>query len=293
MPSRRSTGLRTAAPLLTKQRPVELAALAPPDRSPRAAAAARPPPATCPCCRRAGGRSCWLRPPPVSSHADGLELGVRQAGMGDQALRRGARGGELAAGARGRSGSSPASPGRRRATARTCPRGGGCRVDGAAHVMGGARDGDDPRRVGAQQRRHQQRGERPVAEVVDAELHLEAVDRAALGDAHHAGVVDSRSIFSCAARIVCGRLAHRRLRAEVERDELERRVRDAPRGCPRRPRRPSPGCAPPSRRARRRPPAPARSRGPSPPFAPVTTAVRPSWSGMSAAVQLIALPLSD
>ena len=94
------------------------------------------------------------------------------------------------------------------------------------HVVGGARHRDDPSRVRTQQRRHQQRGEGEVPEVVDAELHLEAVDGLALGDAHHAGVVDEDVDRLVAGEDPPGGLAHRCQRAEIELDDLQ--------GCARR-----------------------------------------------------------
>ena len=63
-----------------------------------------------------------------------------------------------------------------------------------AHFVGHARDDDDPRaesRGGRllEERREQLR-EEEVAEVVGAELHIEAVLGLPLGAGHHAGVVD-------------------------------------------------------------------------------------------------------
>ena len=151
-------------------------------------------------------------------------------------------------------------------------------VDGAAHVVGGARDADDPRGVRPQQRRHQQRGEGAVAEVVRAELHLEPVGGPALGDAHHAGVVDEDVDRAVRGEDPGRRLADRRLRAEVELDQLERRV-----GHPGRMSATAPAALSWSRAAITTwAPAPASARAvssPSPPFAPVTTAVDRSGRG--------------
>jgi hypothetical protein len=81
------------------------------------------------------------------------------------------------------------------------------------------------------QRRHQQRREREVPEVIDAELHLEPVDGLALGDAHHAGVVDEHVDRLVGGEDLRCRLAHRRQRAEVELDYLERSIWRSPANC--------------------------------------------------------------
>ena len=130
-----------------------------------------------------------VKPPSVSCDARRLEVGVREPRMRDQAGRGDARRLEAPLEADARSGSSRASTGRTPSTARSSPRDGDCRVDRPAHVVRRARHAHDARGLRAQQRGQQVRGQREVAEVVDAELHLEAVHGAALGNRHHAGVV--------------------------------------------------------------------------------------------------------
>jgi hypothetical protein len=66
-----------------------------------------------------------------------------------------------------------------------------------------------------------------VAEVVDPELHLVPVDRLALWDAHDACVVDQQIDPLVRGEDLLSGLAHGRLRSEVERDNLERRLADA------------------------------------------------------------------
>ena len=63
-----------------------------------------------------------------------------------------------------------------------------------------------------------------MAEVVGGKLHLEPVLGPALGDAHHTGVVDQDVDPAVTLEDPGRRLADRRLRAEVELDELERRL---------------------------------------------------------------------
>jgi hypothetical protein len=62
--------------------------------------------------------------------------------------------------------------------------------DHRRHVMAARADRDDAARRAAQQRRRQQTGEEKVAEVIRAELHLEAVARLGEGTSHDTGVVD-------------------------------------------------------------------------------------------------------
>ena len=60
---------------------------------------------------------------------------------------------------------------------------------------------DDARRRAGEQRRHQQAREQEVADVVGAELHLEAVGRVLERRVHHAGVVDrADASSSCRSR---------------------------------------------------------------------------------------------
>ena len=121
----------------------------------------------------------------------------------------------------------------------------------------------DRARCGARRRRRsttrsvtcgqQQVGQREVAEVVGAELHLEAVRGALLGHGHHAGVVDQDVEVALPG---VGERAHGGEVGEVERADLglagDRR---------RRPPRPWRGRARRGRRARRRGRARARRRG--------------------------------
>ena len=97
-------------------------------------------------------------------------------------------------------------------------------VHGPAHVVGGAGHSDDPRRIRLQQRGHQQRGQRPVAEVVGTELHLVTVGGLALRDPHHTGVVDQQ-VDAVVGRqdLLRGRL-DRGLVSQVQLDELQRCV---------------------------------------------------------------------
>ena len=124
----------------------------------------------------------------------------------------------------------------------------------------------------------QQVGQREVAEVVGAELHLEAVLGAPLGDGHHAGVVD-QDVEVALPRV--GERADRGEVGEVERAHLGRRRRSAAAAA-------SPLAT--SRtasttRAPARPSSRAAAR-PMPLLAPVTTKVRPSRRGRSCAVHL-------
>ena len=83
-----------------------------------------------------------------------------------------------------------------------------------ATVMGDRGHRGDPRRRGGQQVRHEQPGQREVAEVVRAELQLEPVGgHAVLGRGHDAGVVDEEVEGPVEAVCQC---VHRLLRGEVE-----------------------------------------------------------------------------
>ncbi len=57
-------------------------------------------------------------------------------------------------------------------------------------MVRGAGHRHHPGAIGTEQTREEMGGERPVAEMVDPELHLEAVLGAALRHRHDAGVVD-------------------------------------------------------------------------------------------------------
>jgi hypothetical protein len=99
-------------------------------------------------------------------------------------------------------------------------------VDRATVVTTRAGDRDDAGVVASEQGRHEQRGEREVAEMVDGELHLEPVLGPPLGDAHHARVVDEHVDVGTGAQAPPGGLAHRCQRREVERLQLERGAGD-------------------------------------------------------------------
>ena len=202
--------------------------------------------------------------------------------MRDQALRRHAGRPEPLAAARARSGSWRASTGRRPSTARSRPRGAGWSGRSAGPMWWAVLVTVTTRAaLGAQQRRQQLRGEREVAEVVDAELHLEAVLGLPLRHRHQAGVVDEDVDRRVARRgSASAAVAHRGQGAEVERHDLRaRRLRVASRGCSL--------CAAAAFAWSRAAittwaPAPASARAvsrPRPPLAPVTTATRPRGRG--------------
>jgi len=94
-------------------------------------------------------------------------------------------------------------------------------IDATAHVVSGARHRDDARGRRRGQHRQQVRCECVVPEVIDAELHLEPVDRPPLGNSHEAGVVDQH----VDGRVLRGdRLGGPRdggQRAQIELDDLE------------------------------------------------------------------------
>ena len=65
-----------------------------------------------------------------------------------------------------------------------------------------------------------------MAQVVGAELHLEAVGRqAALGESHDAGVVDEDVELAAIAGVALRELAHRRQVGQVEQRKFDRRLR--------------------------------------------------------------------
>ena len=118
-----------------------------------------------------------------------------------------------------------------------------------AGVVGDRRHRRDPGRRCLEQVRHQQPGEGEVAEVVGAELQLEAVvGLASPRRGHHAGVVDEEVE---GALEPLGQGVHRLLRGQVELlDPRPCRVAPAARIRGRRPHR-HPCCAPRARRRRR------------------------------------------
>ena len=95
-----------------------------------------------------------------------------------------------AAGGPARSGSSRAWTARRHATRRTCPPGAGCPGRAGSPMWCAVLVTVTTRAASrTQEARQQVRGQHPVAEVVDAELHLEAVGGPSLGARHQPGVV--------------------------------------------------------------------------------------------------------
>ena len=210
--------------------------------------------------RRRRWKKRWLRPPPVSRTLHGLQVGVRQAGVGDQARRGRAGRGEALLQAEaevevrelrlavGPPGPVPA------VEVRVLG------VDGAAHVVRGAGDGDDPR------------GRRPrrsagISSAVSAKWPRWSTPNCISkpSSVRRSGIpitpalLTSRSIVSWAARI--GSAASRTDASEPRSSATTSSdgVGDGARGCPRPRRPPSPGCARPSPRARPRRPARARS----------------------------------
>ena len=125
--------------------------------------------------------------------------------------------------------------------------------------------------------RQQQAGQREVAEVVGAELQLEAVGGAAR-DRHHAGVVDQD--VEVALQLV-GEPAHRREVGEVEAAHVEVAVQLGDRVLPFAVSRHAT-----TTRAPAAPSARAASR-PMPLFAPVTTNVRPPCDSMLSVVHFM------
>ena len=127
-------------------------------------------------------------------------------------------------------------------------------------------------------------GEREVPEVVRPELQLEAVLGAAQRRRHDAGVVDEHvDVVEALVQPVGAALDGGEAR-EVERDRLDRARRRRPGGSAARP-----ASALSALRHARTTVAPARASSravisPMPLVAPVTTTMRPSWSGMSWAV---------
>jgi hypothetical protein len=140
--------------------------------------------------------------------------------VGDQALRAGAGGGEspLQAEAEvevGELGLPVGLPGPVAAL-----QVGVARIYFAAHVVRSARDRDDARSGGGEQGGQEMGSYRPVTEVVDTELHLEAVDGSFLGDPDRlqrakvqlddlqggaaVGGVDVRDRISGLALVACG-----------------------------------------------------------------------------------------
>jgi hypothetical protein len=89
-------------------------------------------------------------------------------------------------------------------------------------MLRAAGQGDHPGGGGAQHRGQQAGGERPVAEVVDAELGLEAVGGAPLRHRHHAGVVDQQVDRRVRGEDGIGGTLDRSQVAEIQLDDLDR-----------------------------------------------------------------------
>ena len=94
-------------------------------------------------------------------------------------------------------------------------------VDRAPLVVRDARDRHHPCSRRRQQRRHDEGGERPVAEVVHAELHLEAVRRGALRQRHQPGVVHQQVQHRVVRADLLRRVTHRGEVPEVEWHDLD------------------------------------------------------------------------
>ena len=89
-------------------------------------------------------------------------------------------------------------------------------VDRGPDSVARAADGHHPRAPHRQQVVQQQPGQREVAQMVSAELHLEPVGGELLGRPHHPGVVDQQVDPRVGLAQRAGGGAHRGQRAEVE-----------------------------------------------------------------------------
>ena len=99
------------------------------------------------------------------------------------------------------------------------------RIDRPPRVLGGRAHRHDPRPGRADHQRQEVADERPVAEMVDAELGVEAVLGGPLGHRHHAGVAQ-QDVEPVVPRLDgLGGRCDRRERREVELHDLERGVR--------------------------------------------------------------------
>src|SRR6266851_4633835 len=84
--------------------------------------------------------------------------------------------------------------------------------------MRGAGEIDDPGLMAAAKRRKQTRGQRIMAEIVGAELHLKAVDcRLPLRQRHHAGIVDQKIERGVSGNEARGEFGHRGEARQIER----------------------------------------------------------------------------
>jgi hypothetical protein len=96
----------------------------------------------------------------------------------------------------------------------------------AAHLVRGARERHDSGILAPLHQLQQERGQQEVAEVVGAELKLEAVGRPASRRRHHAGVIDQQVEPVVGRSVTLGEAAHRLQAREVELLELHLSVRD-------------------------------------------------------------------
>lgn len=99
------------------------------------------------------------------------------------------------------------------------------RVDGTALKAGDAGDGHHPGIDRSQQWHQEVRRQRPVAQMVDAELHLEPVCGHPFWQRHEPGIVHQQVDTAMRADDFIGRRAHRRQVTKVQFDDLQRRCR--------------------------------------------------------------------
>src|SRR4029077_11797978 len=100
--------------------------------------------------------------------------------------------------------------------------------------MASAADVDDPGALAREQAIEQQSGQREMAEVIGAELHLETVGGETIRDRHDAGVVAEHVERLMAHVERVGETADRREVGKIERHHFDigsRRRRDYLRGC--------------------------------------------------------------
>ncbi len=96
------------------------------------------------------------------------------------------------------------------------------RVHRLAGVVGGAGHGHHPGRRGGEQRGHESRGEHPVTEMIDPELHLKSIGGTALGHRHESGVVHENVDLRMVLADRGGGRPHRVERGEIDRHDLQR-----------------------------------------------------------------------
>ncbi len=94
-----------------------------------------------------------------------------------------------------------------------------------AHVVPAAREVDDPLGSAALDQGHQFAGQREMAEVVGAQLHLEAIGGVGEGGRHYAGIVDEDVDLVEPLARPRGRGADAFERAEIDRDRIKLRAR--------------------------------------------------------------------